>query len=313
MTEKKITYVTEKHIQTFVETLTHTLVLLRATQGLSAEAVNVFGVPRGGIPLAAALVTQLRSVGVDAFQVWNAVYATIIVDDVLDSGCTQERYATLYPDTPFFVMFNKQVNDLGWIVFPWEIVDGVPTEPGKVEGVEDNVIRILQYIGEDPKREGLLETPSRYNKALGQWFSGYHNDIDSVFKVFTDGAEKYDEMVVVKDIPFYSHCEHHLAPFFGTATIAYVPNGKIVGLSKINRLVDHFARRLQVQERLTVQIADYLNDKLSPKGVGVVIKARHLCMESRGIRQQGHSTVTSALRGVLCEGSPRAEFLNLSQ
>jgi len=121
-------------------------------------------------------------------------------------------------------------------------------------------------------------------------------------------------MVIVKDIPFYTHCEHHMAPFFGTATVAYIPNGRIVGLSKISRIVDMFARRLQVQERLTNQIADALAENLLPKGVGVVIKARHLCMESRGICQQGHHTITSALRGVLKEDEKaRAEFMSLAK
>jgi GTP cyclohydrolase I len=121
-------------------------------------------------------------------------------------------------------------------------------------------------------------------------------------------------MVVVKDIPFYTHCEHHMTPFFGTATVAYIPDGKIVGLSKLARVVDAFARRLQVQERLTNQIADALQDNLKPKGVGVVVTARHLCMESRGIQQQGHETITSALRGVMRDlPEARAEFLNLAR
>jgi len=130
--------------------------------------------------------------------------------------------------------------------------------------------------------------------------------------VFEDGGESYDQMVLVKDIPIYSHCEHHLAAIIGTASIAYIPNGKIVGLSKLSRLADMYARRLQVQERLTDQIADALFKHLEPKGVGVLIKARHLCMESRGICQQGHHTVTTALRGVIKdEPETRAEFLRL--
>ena len=132
--------------------------------------------------------------------------------------------------------------------------------------------------------------------------------------MFEDGAEKHDQMVTVKDIPIYSHCEHHLAPIFGTATISYIPNGKIVGLSKLSRLADMYARRLQVQERLTDQIADALFEHLEAKGVGVVIKARHMCMESRGICQQGHHTITTALRGAMRdEPDTRAEFLRLAQ
>lgn len=166
---------------------------------------------------------------------------------------------------------------------------------------------------ENPDREGLLETPARVVKAWQHWTSGYSVDIAKLLKVFKDGGENYDEMVIVKDIPIYSKCEHHLADIFGTATIAYIPDGNIVGLSKLSRLADAFARRLQVQERLTCQIADALQLHLQPKGVGVVIKARHMCMESRGIRQQGHHTVTSALRGVMKDQpETRAEFLKIA-
>lgn len=162
-------------------------------------------------------------------------------------------------------------------------------------------------------RGGLKDTPDRLAKAWDFWTSGYTQDPSDVLKVFEDGAESYDEMVLVSDIPFYSHCEHHLAPFFGKVTIAYIPDGKIVGLSKLSRLADIYARRLQVQERLTEQIADAINLNLSPKGVGVIIKARHLCMESRGISQQGHHTTTSSLRGVIrTDPSARDEFLRLT-
>jgi len=162
-------------------------------------------------------------------------------------------------------------------------------------------------------REGLQETPKRYAKAMAHWFGGYAVDIADILKVFEDGADNYDEMVVVKDIPIYSHCEHHIAPIIGTATIAYIPNGKIVGLSKLSRLADAFARRLQVQERLTTQIADALEEHLQPLGVGVLIRARHMCMESRGISQQGHHTITTALRGVIKEQTEtRSEFLSLA-
>lgn len=163
-------------------------------------------------------------------------------------------------------------------------------------------------------REGLQETPKRVAKAWAHWTSGYSVDVAGLLKVFEDGAENYDQMVVVRDIPIYSKCEHHLADIFGTCDIAYIPNGKVVGLSKLSRLADAFARRLQVQERLTAQIADALEEHLQPLGVGVVIKARHMCMESRGICQQGHHTVTSALRGKLKDDpQARAEFLALAK
>ena len=172
---------------------------------------------------------------------------------------------------------------------------------------------LLEALGEDLNRPGLIDTPNRTAHAWLEWTSGYDVDIPSIFKTFEDGAENVAEMVVVRDIPFYSHCEHHMAPFFGRATIAYIPNGHILGLSKFNRLVDAFARRLQVQERLTTQIAESIMEYLEPVGCGVVITARHLCMESRGIKQQGHSTVTSALRGVFKdEPEVRAEFMQLA-
>ena len=172
---------------------------------------------------------------------------------------------------------------------------------------------ISEVIEQDPMREGLQETPARVVKAWKHWCSGYNVDIAKLLKTFEDGAENYDEMVLVKDIPIYSKCEHHLADIFGTATIAYIPNGRVVGLSKLSRVADAFARRLQVQERLTTQIADALDEHLRPKAVGVIVKARHMCMESRGICQQGHHTVTSALRGVFkTDPTARSEFLRLA-
>lgn len=162
-------------------------------------------------------------------------------------------------------------------------------------------------------REGLQETPDRVAKAWEFWTSGYAMDPATILKTFEDGAEGVDEMVVVKDIPVYSHCEHHMAAIFGTATIGYLPNKRIVGLSKLSRLVNVFARRLQVQERMTCQIADAMVEHLEPIGCGVVIKARHMCMESRGVCQQGHHTITSALRGVFKnEPDARSEFLRLA-
>lgn len=175
------------------------------------------------------------------------------------------------------------------------------------------MLRQFECIGSNDPREGLLETPYRVAKAWEFWLSGYDKTPEDVLKVFKDGAENHDQMVTVKDIPIYSHCEHHLAPFFGTATISYIPDGRIVGLSKLSRLADMFARRLQVQERLTDQIADALFTVLKPKGAGVVIKARHMCMESRGVCQQGHQTITSALRGAFRdEPETRSEFLRLA-
>lgn len=180
--------------------------------------------------------------------------------------------------------------------------------------IKDAVRTILKGVGEDAEREGLLETPSRVEKAWAHWTSGYDKNPEDILKCFEDGSDGVDGMVVVKDIPYYTHCEHHMAPFFGTATVAYIPNGKIVGLSKLSRLVDMYARRLQVQERLTNQIADALYNHLQPLGVGVLLKARHMCMESRGICQQGSTTQTVALRGDI-KTNPilRGEFMQAAQ
>jgi GTP cyclohydrolase I len=174
--------------------------------------------------------------------------------------------------------------------------------------------RLLAHLGEDPNRPGLHETPERVAKAWKHWTSGYAQDPVEILKAFEDGAEEYNELIVVRGIPVYSHCEHHLAPFFGKATVGYLPNGKIVGLSKLTRLVDVFAKRLQVQERMTIQIANALMEVLEPKAVGVVVKCRHMCMESRGIRTPGEETITSAMLGELQPNlALRTEFLALAR
>ena len=179
---------------------------------------------------------------------------------------------------------------------------------------ENDWRRFIISLGEDPDRPGLSETPARVEKAWKHWTAGYTQNPADLLKTFEDGAEQYNELIVVRNIPVYSHCEHHLAPFFGKATIGYVPDGKIVGLSKLTRLMECFAKRLQVQERLTIQVANALMESLQPKAVGVVIRCRHLCMESRGIRTPGEETVTSAMLGELQPNlAMRTEFLALAR
>jgi GTP cyclohydrolase I len=180
--------------------------------------------------------------------------------------------------------------------------------------LESVITSLLALVDDDPQREGLRDTPARVAKAWRHWCGGYGVDIAELMKVFEDGAEHYDQMVVRKDIPVYSHCEHHMAPIIGRCTIAYIPNGKVIGLSKLDRLADAFARRLQVQERLTSQIADALVEHLQPLGVGVWVSARHLCVESRGVQHTNSETVTTALRGCIREqDATRAEFLALAR
>ena len=169
---------------------------------------------------------------------------------------------------------------------------------------------ILSRLGEDPTREGLLNTPARVEKSMEFLTKGYDEDPNRILRDALFHVD-YDEMVIVKDIEMFSLCEHHMLPFFGKVHVAYIPNGKVIGLSKIPRLVEVFARRLQVQERMTRQIADAIQEAIAPQGVGVVIEARHLCMMMRGIEKQHSSTVTSAMVGCFREKETRAEFLSL--
>lgn len=180
------------------------------------------------------------------------------------------------------------------------------------ERIAAAVKEILLAVGEDPEREGLLETPERVARMYEEVFSGLHDDPSRHIKLFTDDSGN-DGMVLIKDIPLYSMCEHHLLPFTGRCHIAYIPNnGRILGLSKFARIVDSFARRPQVQEHLTNQIADFLNQYLKPQGVAVIIEAEHLCMTMRGARAAGSSTQTSALRGIMrSDARTRAEALSL--
>ena len=177
--------------------------------------------------------------------------------------------------------------------------------------MQDIIRQLLTELGEDPSREGLRDTPNRVEKSLRFLTNGYQADVDAVLNnaLFT---VDYNEMVIVKDIDFYSLCEHHLLPFFGKCHVAYIPQGRVIGLSKIPRLVDIFARRLQVQERLTSQVADTLCEKIRPLGVGIVVEAFHLCMSMRGVEKQNSVAVTSAMLGVFQhDARTRMEFLEL--
>jgi GTP cyclohydrolase IA len=175
---------------------------------------------------------------------------------------------------------------------------------------EDIYRELLRRMGENPNRDGLLATPARVEKSMAFLTKGYHEDPHELLRGALFDVD-YDEMVIVKDVEMFSLCEHHMLPFFGRVHVAYIPRGKVIGLSKIARLVEIFARRLQVQERMTRQIADAIQETIAPQGVGVVIEARHLCMMMRGIEKQNSSTVTSAMVGVFQKKETRAEFLSL--
>jgi len=191
------------------------------------------------------------------------------------------------------------------------LLSDLDSKPKNDHAIAAHVREIIRLVGEDPEREGLRKTPERYEKALKFLTSGYHQNVDHVL----NGAAfsvTYDEMVVVKEIEFFSLCEHHLLPFFGKAHVAYLPSKKVIGLSKIARLVNMFARRLQIQERMTSQIADAIKEKIAPQGVGVIIEARHLCMQMRGVEKQHGQAVTSAMLGAFRENKQtRDEFLAL--
>ncbi len=175
---------------------------------------------------------------------------------------------------------------------------------------EEMYRELLRRVGEDPNRDGLLRTPGRVEKTLSYLTKGYQEDPLQLLRAALFDVD-YDEMVIVKDVEMFSLCEHHMLPFFGKVHVAYIPKGKVVGLSKIARLVEVFSRRLQVQERMTRQIADAIQEAIAPQGVGVVIEARHLCMMMRGIEKQNSSTVTSAMVGCFQQKETRAEFLSL--
>ena len=193
---------------------------------------------------------------------------------------------------------------------PTEIILHDRVEAPK-ESIADLMRKVIALVGEDPGREGLRKTPERFEKALKFLTSGYHQSVDTVLNGATFSVH-YDEMVVVKDIEFFSLCEHHILPFFGKAHVAYLPSKRVLGLSKIARLVNMFARRLQIQERMTYQIAQAIEEKISPEGVGVIIEARHLCMQMRGVEKQHGQAVTSAMLGSFRHNKQtRDEFLSL--
>lgn len=260
---------------------------------------RMFGIPNGGTY--AALLTRSGNVPVELTE--DPESADCFIDDIIDSGKTRDEWTKKY-NKPFHALVDKTGADrhLGWVVFPWERV-------AREDGPQDAVRRLLQYIGEDPDREGLKETPDRVVRSYGELFSGYRQNPEGVLKTFEDGA--CDEMVLLKGVEIASTCEHHMLPFVGVAHVAYIPSGKIVGLSKLARLVEVFARRLQVQERLTVQVTQALDEHLKPRGSACVIEAKHLCMACRGVQKQHSIMITSSLTGVFRQPEVRHEFFNL--
>lgn len=267
------------------------------------RTLTAYPIPRGGIFAVQALCRIVPTLVITD----NPSKADFFIDDIIDSGKTRTAYSTRYPLKPFFVLVDKQRNQItDWVSFPWERMSNE-------QGPEENIRRIIQHIGDDPNREGLKETPARVVKSYQELFSGYQyktdEDIEQVLKVFEEGA--CDEMVILKNIPFFSHCEHHFLGFSGRAHVSYLPDGRIIGLSKLARIVDIFARRLQIQERLTTQVTQTLDRFLIPKGSACLIESSHSCMECRGVRKNGSTMVTSSLTGDFRKPEVRAEFFSL--
>lgn len=265
----------------------------------------VYGVPRGGITPASIVATYL---GIPLTSTPHPD-TTLVIDELVDKGTTLLKFQedgfitdALYmkPYSPKHLAPSAEVKD-GWLVFPWEV--------GNEIGPETAVERILEWIGENPKRDGLLDTPKRVTKAYREMTEGYREDPAKILGVTFD--VDFDQMVTLKDIPFVSLCEHHMLPFEGKASVAYIPKGRVVGLSKLARVVDTFAKRLQVQERMTQEIANAINEHVEALGVGVIIKSRHTCMCYRGIKKDG-TMITSVTLGLMrTDLAARTEFLSL--
>lgn len=255
--------------------------------------IKVWGVPRGGTFIAMMLQNLRLAKMVDTEE-----QADLIVDDLVDSGRTMAKYNKENKD--FWAPIVKENTE--WIEFPWE--------QKADEDHETIIVRYIEAIGDDPKREGVLETPKRVVKSWKELYSGYTDDAGKHLSKCFDSTSK--EMVICKDIEFYSMCEHHMIPFVGKAHIGYIPDGKVVGLSKLARTIEVFARRLQIQEQLCEQVADAMVKYIpNIKGCAVVMESKHFCMCSRGVGKQNSQMITSSLRGHFTDSDVRKEFLSL--
>lgn len=276
---------------------------------------SIHGVPQGGVPLAIELSNRLHIPIIAADGIEEH---TLIVDDIVDSGRTRVRYikndfvclhwkTKQNPDfpTPNYAADIISPDDVRWdewIVYWWEGKEN--------KSIDDSVIRMLEYIGEDPTREGLKDTPDRVIKSWKHLFSGYkqlEEDIPTTFD-----SKGHSQIVLLKNIELYSMCEHHIMPFIGKAHVAYIPNQKIMGISKLARIVEMYARRLQIQERIGEQVTEFLMKHLNAEGAACMIEAQHLCMQMRGVEKQNSVMVTSSLKGVFMDKpAARKELMDL--
>lgn len=270
-------------------------------EGKTLRNALLWGIPGGGVPVAYLLSGMLKC-GVAN----HPNEADIFVDDIVDTGETKKHIMEAYGDKPFFALIDQSgIEEKKWYVFPWDATVTMSKQ--------DIVLRQLQAIGEDPHRDGLRGTPSRVVRMWDEIFSGYNKNPEDILNVSFDNDKGYDGIVALRGLQFYSMCEHHLLPFMGKINIGYIPGrkGKVVGISKLARLVEIFSRRAQIQERLTSQIADAIESVLSPQGVAVVVDATHLCMKMRGVKQQGDTVMrTAEMRGTFRSSQAlRSEFM----
>jgi len=286
-----------------VEELAGDLVIRLIKDFPDRRMLMVHPIPRGGIPCALALKTEAIKHGVHVVLIEEPREdIDIYIDDIIDTGVTKRKFQNILK-RPFHALFPPVAKNDNWIVFPWEAMV-------KEDGPQDNIVRIIEYIGDDPTREGLVDTPDRVVRSFKELYGGYDVKASEIFKTFDE--DSCDEMVVLKDIEFYSTCEHHMLPFFGKAHIAYIPNGRVVGISKLARLLESKARRLQIQERICQEITGDIDNIINPHGSACVLEAQHFCMTSRGVQKQNSIMVTSSLTGVFrTKKEVRAEFLGL--
>jgi GTP cyclohydrolase I len=256
------------------------------------DGERIWGIPRGGAVVAGVMH------GMGHHVVSSPREATVAVDDIKDSGATAQVVHEKYGlSTVALIDKGKEEID-GWVHFPWE-------EPSPVD-IGESMRRVIEYLGDDPTREGLLKTPQRVVKSWDTLYAGYGADASDHLVWFEDDT---DEMIISRNIQFYSTCEHHMLPFFGTAAVGYIPRGHVIGISKLSRIVNVFARRLQTQERLTKQIGEALEPHV--RGVAVHLEGQHLCMMARGVAQQDSTMITNYLTGPFFDlPEARAEFLN---